>query len=422
MSENESDADADAQSESEDVSVESLSERLEAIAEDLESAETEADLDDVESDLDAVAADLEAADLPEPEDDDEEDPADELESRLSDLRDELEDSRGPYAEEVVDDIEEAKSTIEDTRWTETGESEVVDAVDSFLATDELDVDATVGSVDDAADALGDAIDAVEGLALDPDDDAATIESLLDASQTLLSDLEDAEEWDDLSVREQLDFHGFYDVLDHRKDYPPEWHAIKVFERDMEPEKILIGLDMFESDFMQEHCMEALGRLGPEEAIEPMQNLAQRRDKQAISVLGKIGSEEPVEMLLDYVDADSDPALQKVTFKALGEIGAEAAVQPLANKLAVENHIIRSRAARALGLIGDTRAIEPLADVLEDDEEDTVRASAAWALNQIGTERALDAVAGYSDDRSFLVQDEAQKAAVVDEEQESETAA
>ncbi|WP_435363647.1 HEAT repeat domain-containing protein [Haloarchaeobius sp. DYHT-AS-18] len=418
MSENESDADADAQSESEDVSVESLSERLDAIAEDLETAETEADLDDVESDLDAVAADLEDADLPEPEDDDEEDPAAELESRVSDLRDDLEDARGPYAEEVVENIEEAKSTVADTRWTETGEPEVVDAVEAFLATDELDVDATVADIDDAADALGDAIDAVEALALDPDDDAATIEALLEASETLLSGLDEAEEWDDLSVREQLDFHGFYDVLDHRKDYPPEWHAIKVFEREMQAEKILIGLDMFESDFMQEHCMESLERLGPEEAIEPMMNLAQRRDKQAISVLGKIGSEEPVEMLLDYVDADSDPALQKVTFKALGEIGSEEAVQPLANKLAVENEIIRSRAARALGLIGDTRAVEPLADVLEDDEDDTVRASAAWALNQIGTERALDAVAAYGDDRSFLVQDEAEKAAVVEEEPET----
>ncbi|MCT9096384.1 HEAT repeat domain-containing protein [Haloarchaeobius sp. HME9146] len=418
MSENESDADADAQSESEDVSVESLSERLDAIAEDLETAETEADLDDVESDLDAVASDLEDADLPEPEDDDEEDPAAELESRVSDLRDDLEDARGPYADEVVENIEEAKSTVADTRWTETGEPEVVDAVEAFLATDELDVDATVADIDDAGDALDDAIDAVEALALDPDEDAATIEALLEASKTLLSALDEAEEWDDLSVREQLDFHGFYDVLDHRKDYPPEWHAIKVFEREMQADKILIGLDMFESDFMQEHCMESLERLGPEEAIEPMMNLAQRRDKQAISVLGKIGSEEPVEMLLDYVDADSDPALQKVTFKALGEIGSEEAVQPLANKLAVENEIIRSRAARALGLIGDTRAVEPLADVLEDDEDDTVRASAAWALNQIGTERALDAVAAYGDDRSFLVQDEAEKAAVVEDEPET----
>ncbi|WP_267639197.1 HEAT repeat domain-containing protein [Haloarchaeobius amylolyticus] len=418
MSENESDADADAQSESEDVSVESLEERLDAIAADLEDAETEADLDDVESDLDAVAADLEDADLPEPEDDDEDDPAEELDSRISDLRDDLEEARGPYAEEVVEDIEEATSTIEDTRWTETGEDEVVDAVESFLATDELDVSASVSEVDEAADALSEAVDAVESQNLDPDEDAETIAALLEASQTLLDDLEAAEEWDDLSVREQLDFHGFYDVLDHRKDFPPEWHAIKVFEREMEAEKILIGLDMFDSDFMEEHCMEALERLGPEEALDAMQQKAQRRDKMAISVLGKIGSEEPVEMLLDYVDADSDPALQKVTFKALGEIGAEDAVQPLANKLAVENEIIRSRAARSLGLIGDTRAVEPLADVLEEDEDDTVRASAAWALNQIGTEDALEAVSGYSDDRSFLVQDEAEKAAVVEDEPET----
>jgi HEAT repeat protein len=64
------------------------------------------------------------------------------------------------------------------------------------------------------------------------------------------------------------------------------------------------------------------------------------------------------------------------------------------------------------MIGDTRAIEPLGDVLAEDEDDTVRASAAWALNQIGTGRALEAAAAYADDRSYIVQVEAEKAAGV----------
>ncbi|WP_435335712.1 HEAT repeat domain-containing protein [Haloarchaeobius sp. TZWWS8] len=407
MSEN--DSDADEQSGADDVSVESLQERLDAAADDLEAAETEADLDEVESELDDIEADLEAADLPAAEDEDEEDPADELESELSDLRDELESQRGPYAEDVCEKIDEAQSTVADTRWTEDGEAQVVEAVESFIAHEELGMSTDVDDVDEAAEMLGEADRVIAAMELDPDEDTETIQSLMDAVEELQAELEAAEEWDDLTVREQLDYHGFYDVLDHRKDFPPEWHAIKVFERDMQPEKILIGLDTFESDFMQEHCMEALERLGPVEAIEPMMNLANRRDKQAIKVLGKIADEEPVEKLLEYVDADSDPALQKVTFKALGEIGSEDAVQPLANKLEAENPIIRSRAARALGLIGDTRVVEPLGNVLDEDEDDTVRASAAWALNQIGTESALETAAAYADDRSFIVQDEAQKA-------------
>jgi HEAT repeat protein len=167
----------------------------------------------------------------------------------------------------------------------------------------------------------------------------------------------------------------------------------------------------DSDFMERHCMEVLEKLGPEEALDEMQQRAQRRDKAAIRILGKIGSEEPVETLVDYVDADSDPELQKATFRALGEIGSQEATQPLANKLVADSEDTRSRAARALGLLGDTRAISPLADVLADEEEaDRVRASAAWALNQIGTEAALEEVSGYVDDRAFIVQAEAEKVA------------
>jgi HEAT repeat protein len=162
--------------------------------------------------------------------------------------------------------------------------------------------------------------------------------------------------------------------------------------------------------MERHCLDVLEKLGPEEALGEMSQRAQRRDKPAIRVLGKIGSDEPVDTLVEYVDADSDPELQKATFRALGEIGSEDATQPIANKLVADNEDTRSRAARALGLVGDTRAISPLADVLgDDDEADRVRASAAWALNQIGTEGALAELEAYVDDRAFIVQAEAEKA-------------
>ena len=174
--------------------------------------------------------------------------------------------------------------------------------------------------------------------------------------------------------------------------------------------VLLALESLESEFMEEHCLEALERMGPQEAFEPMHQRAQKRDRPAIRILGKIGDEEAVETLLEYVDADSDPQLQKVTFRALGEIGSEDATQALANKLEMDNDQVRPRAARALGLIGDTRAIEPLADTLESDESDDVRAAAAWALRQIGTESALEAAAEHAGDRSYLVQHEAELAA------------
>ena len=174
--------------------------------------------------------------------------------------------------------------------------------------------------------------------------------------------------------------------------------------------VLLALDNLQSDFMERHCLEALTRMNDEAAFDAMHQRAGKRDKPGIKAIGKMGAEDAVETLLEYVDADSDPGLQKVTFKALGEIGSEEATGPLANKLVAENEQIRPYAARALGLIGDTRAIDPLADALADADTDETRAAAAWALRQIGTERALSAAAEFADDRAYLVQHEASQAA------------
>ena len=196
---------------------------------------------------------------------------------------------------------------------------------------------------------------------------------------------------------------------NRKDFPPEWNAIKIYEAQGDPEPILRGLDMFGSEFMEEHCIESLKRMGAPEAYDVMEERAQKRNKPPIEVLGKIGDERALDTLHEYIEGESDPALQKVTIKAIGEIGSTDSTQPVADRLVADNETVRSNAARALGLIGDTRAISPLADMLEDDDSNSVRASAAWALNQIGTESALDAAREHADDRSFLVQSEAEKA-------------
>jgi hypothetical protein len=413
---------ADAESEEdavvEEITVESLEESLDAAAEELEAAETESDLDAVEETLDGIAADLEAADLPEPDEDDEdaEDPRADLESRLEELRSTLEEERGPYGEDVVAAIDEAKSTIEDTRWTEQGESEVADAVASFAERVEETLDGDFAPDGDDQEsllaALDSVADAVTEAEFDADGDAEEIAALLEATDALAAGLEEAQEWDDLMVHEQLRAQGFYDPLGHYKDFPPEWSALKEWEKRGNAEMILLALNTFDSGFMEEHCMEALTRMGDPAAFDEMHGRAQKRGKPAIKALGKMGSdaEGAVETLVEYVDADSDPQLQKVTFKALGEIGSEEATQPLADKLVMENDNVRPHAARALGLIGDTRAVKPLTETLDGDESDDVRAAAAWALRQIGTESALEAAAEHTDDRAFIVQNEADLAA------------
>jgi HEAT repeat protein len=423
----------------EEITPELLSDRLEAVEEELEAAETESDLDEVEETLDSVEEDVETLPDPEEEEDTDEDededeeegeyPRVQLEERIDGIRDAIEEERGPYASDVTETLDSAETQITETRWTEPGQSDVVETVESFLesANDALGTDRSLEdrSIESCSDAVSDTIDAIESAGLDPDEDAETIDALMEAADELQSGLDDAQEWDDLTIREKLSYQGFYDVLtsENRKDFPPELSVVRIAESDNDPEPILLALDKFGSEFMEENCINALRRMGPEEAFEEMNQRAQKRNNDTIEVLGKIGDDRALETLLPYIEGDSDPGLQKVTLKAIGEIGSDEATQTVADRLVADEPAVRSAAARALGRIGDTRAIEPLTDLLADDDDDTVRTSAAWALNQIGTQRALEASGEYADDRSYIVQVEAERAEeATTEDTEAEQAA
>lgn len=204
-----------------------LADALDAAESAVAVADTEADLDGVESALDEIESSLEAADLPEPEDEEEEAPREALESRLGDLRDAVAEARGPYAADVIDSVEDSAATIADTRWTEQGEGETADAVGAFVASVNEALDASIGapeSVDGIDGTLDAAVDEIDDAGLDADDDAETIAALTDAAGALADGVEAAQAWSDLSVREQLQAEGFFDVLDHHKDFPPEWSA------------------------------------------------------------------------------------------------------------------------------------------------------------------------------------------------------
>ena len=400
------------------VTAESLGDRLDEATEALEDAETEADLDEAEASIDDIEADLEDAELEAPEDDEDEDAEDQTEAlagRIDDLRGDLEDARGPYAEDVASTLEDAAATVRDTRWTEDGEAEAIAAVSAFLETAGADLDDSFApdgnGMEPHAEVLETVAGAVQDADLDPDGDEETIAALLGDAETLEEELDAAEAWADLTVVEQLRAQGFYDRVtgDNRKDFPPELNVVRIAEAENDPERILLGLEYFESDFMEDNCIDALRRLGPEEAVEPMLEAAEKRSRPEIEVLGKIGDERAVDTLVEFVDSDNPP-LQRVTLRALGEIGSHEATQTVADALTDDAPGVRSQAARALGLLGDTRAVDPLDDVLDDDAAPTeVRASAAWALVQIGTERALEAAAAHDDDRAYTVQAEAEKA-------------
>ena len=430
------DPDATAPALPDEATEDSLTEYLAEIEAVLEDAETEPALDDVDALLDDAADAVADADLPEPDEDDEDadNPRDELETAIESIRTDVEAVRGPYAADVVASIDTAVETLTHTEWTAAGRTDAATAVETFLAdaTTALDTDladtttatdavATADSADadpaEAIDALTTALDtaaeAVTDAGLDPDDDAATIAALVDAAADLETALDDAEEWDDLETHEQLRAQGYYDVLGHYKDFPVEWAALKEHETRGNVDMILLALDALGSEFMEDHCLESLERMGKRgktpESVEELLGRAGKRDETAIRILGKMAATEAVETLVEYVDEDSNPQLQKATFRALGEIGSTDAVAPLAAKLSMDDDYVRPYAARALGMIGDTRAVDPLAETLATDPDDDVRAAAGWALRQIGTRDALEAVAEYADEHSFVVQTEAEKA-------------
>lgn len=382
--------------------------RLDELSERLDEAAAEADYQAIEGDLEALEADVTALEEAADEDDD---AVDELVDEVDDLADTLEAERGPYAEDVVGVLEAAADTIESEEWTRQGLETVIESVTAFLDED-LDSlpEADAGEDDDtAAEAVRAAAKAIGSAGFDPDDDADTIAFALEAAETLAATLEAAETWDDLSIQEQLEERGFYDILEHRKDYPPEWSALKAHEQAGNVEMILLAMDRLDSEFMQENAMESLKRLAPIEAQDAMLQLAQRRDRDAIEVLGRIGDDEPVGVLCEYIEEGTNRPLELTILRALGRIGSEQATQTVADRLVADDPVVRSTAARTLGMIGDTRAIDPLAERLADDEAGNVRASAAWALNEIGTEAALEEASAYAGDREYLVEVQADRA-------------
>jgi HEAT repeat protein len=414
----EEDSDDGAETSDEVVPPSTFESRLDEAAEAVEAAETEADLDDAAEQLDAVETDLEEATLESDADAEGEeadaDPKEVLTDRVDELRDSVEEQRGPYAEAVTAELGSAEETITSTEWTVEGLGEIGGAAQQFVETagevlgESFPID--TGNSETISTGLSDVSAAIERAALHPDEDAEAITTLLEAAGDLTAALDDAQVFGDLEIREQLERLGFYDVLSprNRRDFPPEWNAIKLYESRGEVEPILTALDKLDSDFMQDNVLDALEHIAPEEAVDDVQALAKRRNKQPVRILGRIGDERACDMLEGFLGG-GDVELEKTTLWALGCIGSEESTEPVAQRLAADNPEVRSAAARSLGLLGDTRAIDPLADRLAEDDDERVRASAAWALNQVGTERALDAVAEYADDRSYLVQAEAEKA-------------
>lgn len=105
-------------------------------------------------------------------------------------------------------------------------------------------------------------------------------------------------------------------------------------------------------------------------------------KQDVGNVEKLRGRKDVLGLIKVLQSKSDSEVRIKAEKALGELGAEIAVEPLILALKDDNWRVRYEAARALGKIKGAMAVEPLIQILKDEDGD-FRMRAVAALGNIG---------------------------------------
>jgi HEAT repeat protein len=104
-------------------------------------------------------------------------------------------------------------------------------------------------------------------------------------------------------------------------------------------------------------------------------------KQDVGNVEKLRGRKDVLGLIKVLQSKSDSEVRIKAEKALGDLGAEIAVEPLILALKDDNWRVRYEAARALGKIKGAMAVEPLIQILKDEDGD-FRMRAAAALDEL----------------------------------------
>lgn len=97
------------------------------------------------------------------------------------------------------------------------------------------------------------------------------------------------------------------------------------------------------------------------------------------------------------DFEENPSVRADVATALGKLGNNEAVEPLINALMNDrDKEVRSRAALALGVLGDLRAVEPLIERI--DYDFYVQRNSAIALGSLKDRRAIEPLVGLLSDQ------------------------
>jgi HEAT repeat protein len=143
--------------------------------------------------------------------------------------------------------------------------------------------------------------------------------------------------------------------------------------------------------VQEAAVGILKDLAEPSTVEPLIGCLQSKNwvlrMHAAKALGALGDERAIRPLIPLL-MDPVKAVRVDTTEALARIG-RAALASLLAALRHEEWILRLHACEALGKMGAEDAIEPLASVMLTDRDAAVRQDAARALGGIGSPRGLD---------------------------------
>jgi HEAT repeat protein len=121
------------------------------------------------------------------------------------------------------------------------------------------------------------------------------------------------------------------------------------------------------------------------------------------VLARLGGHEAEQVLLDVL-SDRSPVLRRAAARSLGELGGDAAAQPLITAMMEDADAeVRTSAAYALGLLGDKQAVAPMITKLSDQAESArVRGTIAEALADLKDRAAVIPLIGALKDQAVEV--------------------
>jgi HEAT repeat protein len=142
--------------------------------------------------------------------------------------------------------------------------------------------------------------------------------------------------------------------------------------------------------VQYDAAEALGEIGDDRAVEPLATVLKNDEIsgvrwKAAEALSKIGT-AAVDALIGALQHNDDDVRWKAAM-ALGEIGDPRSIDPLLRLLCDEDRFVKSHAALALGAIGEP-AVNPLICALREGDGN-LRWGAAIALGKIRDPRSIE---------------------------------